>query len=682
LALAEARSAKPSGRSLNLESHLNQIRVEPALVSPVATTPVIPEQRPASASHFLTDAVSGEELIGGEEAIAQVSELLAHGGTQTPLTVGLFGGPGSGKTHVLARLVARVEALARAAGSLAGSPFLAGVTTLRISAANLKDEPLTGLATALYERLTGPSANAGTMNLARDALHASTDPRAAARDAAEQLDEARRRLDAERKTLQDLDGRRARLTETVLYEAAGSRVDAYARSNRTRIEPRLRSFGFSGEPVQTYKDLVRDYTEGSGGLGRVTTFLRALWAYQGQTALIVWAILFFLAAWGLGIATETRATWIPALRGSAETMAPVANWIEAHIAWLATLRSGALIAAVLCLLVDLWRAIRFLSPIMRGASLLRLDAEARGRELDEQVSHQTRRVDMLSAEMDGASKRLAEAERRSREAGDTAHGAQDLPFAKSSAGEAERQAQAFLAALARGLRAQRGGTSRLVVALDDLELVSPAAATQLLETAQRVLARPNIMLVFAADPSHLATAWGSTSASATHLERLVQIPLCIDAASDYDSLRHFARGLLVPTGEAQPLTVDANHSGLDEPLDANETELLATLAPLAGTSPRAVKRFLNIYRLARPRTGERAALALMLALDLGGTSGELAALGAAMDDRAPESETQILPGEQRLVEAVQAVSAARGHALTVGAAQAAWQIARDYRIPL
>ncbi|MGS0740164.1 hypothetical protein ACVBEG_27495 [Pseudomonas sp. GG8] len=38
---------------------------------------------------------------------------------------------------------------------------------------------------------------------------------------------------------------------------------------------------------------------------------------------------------------------------------------------------------------------------------------------------------------------------------------------------------------------------------------------------------------------------------------------------------------------------------LDQPLSAAETQLLADLAPLAGSSARALKRFVNLYRLVR-----------------------------------------------------------------------------------
>ena len=112
------------------------------------------------------------------------------------------------------------------------------------------------------------------------------DPHVAAREANERLSEARRRLDAERQALHDLDGRRAKLADTVLFELAGTHVNTYARVNRSRIEARLRAFGFTqGDPLDTYRDLVRNVAETGGASGRIATFFKALWAYRGQTRL-------------------------------------------------------------------------------------------------------------------------------------------------------------------------------------------------------------------------------------------------------------------------------------------------------------------------------------------------------------------------------------------------------------
>ncbi len=665
----------PDPRSLSL----NQMRVEPAL-SPIAPAAVTAPPHPAT--FFSADLPSGPDLLGRDAAMNETAELVAHAATPTPLSLGLFGPAGSGKSHLLHRLLGQVNGLTIAASKLATSPFLSRIATLRIPAASLQENTVTALAAALYSGLVhDPAAPDGAAELARDAVNASTDPRTAAREAADQLDEVRRRLDAERRALEELDGKRARLMETVLYEAAGSRVDAYARTNRPRIEGRLRAFGFSGEPVQTFKDLVRDYTERGGVTGRLGVFLRSLWGFEGQTSLLVWAILFFLAGWGIGFAADTQKVWIPAFRNLAEALGPVANWIEAHTSWLGLMRTGAIAAAVLCLLANITRAIRLLAPIMRGASLLRADADLRRGELDTQLSHQTRRVDTLNAEVEAQAKRLEEAERRTRDAGRSGQSmASDQPFA--AAGGTEPKAMAFISALTAALSGGGGGPQRLVVAIDDLESVTAKSAAQIVETVQQILAFPQVVTIFSVDAAHLALAWNGPASAAARLERLIQIPLSVDTGIGREDMKAYARRLLEPASVSEGFHIDASRSRLDEPLTSQEADLLAALSPLAGNSPRVVKRFVNIYRLARCRTADRASLALMLALDLGGSSGELATLGAAMDEHTPDSAILMPPGEPRLADAIEAAAAAQGHAVTVGSAQAAWRIARDYRIPV
>jgi hypothetical protein len=105
------------------------------------------------------------------------------------------------------------------------------------------------------------------------------------------------------------------------------------------------------------------------------------------------------------------------------------------------------------------------------------------------------------------------------------------------------------------------------------------------------------------------------------------------------------------------------------------------LAGLAGDTPRAVKRYLNLWRLARPLAEDSSALALMLALDNGATAGELAAMGAAMDLEEPDAPLVIHPGEPRLAAALDAVNALRLSPLTNGQAHEAWMIARDFSLP-
>jgi hypothetical protein len=74
-------------------------------------------------------------------------------------------------------------------------------------------------------------------------------------------------------------------------------------------------------------------------------------------------------------------------------------------------------------------------------------------------------------------------------------------------------------------------------------------------------------------------------------------------------------------------------------MSSAETQLLADLAPLAGSSARAVKRYVNLYRLARAQNANHlGALAFVLALDAGGTQSEIAALNDALSNADGEAD--------------------------------------------
>ncbi len=198
-------------------------------------------------------------------------------------------------------------------------------------------DPATAVASGVYAALQ--SAGGQTAAFAEDAAAAGADPVDAARSASERLIDLRRRLDSERRTLGDLSGRRARLAETVLYQSAGSRIDSWARTNRSRVEGRLRAFGFeAGDPVATYKDLVRDVAENRGVFGRISAFAHAMWGFRGQAKLLVLAAIFFLLAWALGLAQGSQSMWSGWLGGQGEMGAKTAEWINANGAAIFQLR--------------------------------------------------------------------------------------------------------------------------------------------------------------------------------------------------------------------------------------------------------------------------------------------------------------------------------------------------------
>ena len=637
-------------------------------------------------SIFAADLPRGEDALGLEPTLALLAELAAHTATELPISIGILGGPGSGKSFALTKLLGSIKALSFAAEEVKHSPFLSKIFALRVDAASLAGEPANALAVALYAGLV-PS----FPDLAQEAAHAVRDPHVVAQESASKLDEARRKLDSERRRLEEIEGRRARLSETVLYETAGSLVDTYSRANRARIERSFSGFGLTGDPILGFKNAVRDIAEVGGPNARLGAGLRAFWAFKGQIRLIVVAVLLLFVGMGLGALIASQNSWLGWLRSSHESMLPVANWLAAHVAWISTLRSLVFAGAGLSVLMNLWRGSRFLLPLLRGVSFLETDLANRRRDLDGLYAHQTRRVDSLANEVEMAAHRAAEADRRARGFNRIAAAAQPehVLFASEPS---KMQAQSFFSALG-ALISRRGqidgqgqansveAPQRIVLALDNLDALAPARAREILEQAHRALVEGNLVTLIAVDPERLT---GTSGDSLATLERWIQVPFWIGKTAertDYASLVHqlIGHGIEKPK---KPLTtiVDPRQSLLDRPLSGAEAKLLAALAPIAGRSPRAVKRFVNLYRIARFQAeDDPAALALMLAIDLGGTQAEIEAVLAALADAPAGGDLDIEHAGPRLGEALEALQTVTGKP-TVEAVCRAAAVARAFSL--
>ncbi|MEA2760057.1 MAG: hypothetical protein QOH65_2670 [Methylobacteriaceae bacterium] len=647
------------------ETDTTDRRIQPSFAEfPAAAAPVAPPPVPSShQSVFAADAVGAPDALS--PALARLAELALHRGAETPVSIGLLGGPGSGKSSALAALVRRIEMLGKGGG--AGGPYVSQALVMQVSGHELGDEPEAVLAARLHQALERREP-VFSQECAADAVHSTSDPRALARAANERLDQARSRLDTERQALEDVSTRRARLLDTVLYETAGSQVDAYARSRRSGIESALRAFGIAGpDPIRAYKDEVNGLAQGRGGSSRMGLALRSLWAYRGQTRYLVLAVMFLLIAWGFGYLERDHA-WLDSIRGSGETTRPVADWLQAHLTWLATLRSAAIVIALLCVLANLWRAFRFVQPVFRGATLLNRDVAQRGQDLDSRLSHQTRRVDNLARDVDAFAARAAEAEKRAGDGG--GQGAIELPPFHASASDrmSAESARAFFASVSNRLAhgGAGSGPQRIIVAVDGIE----AAASSATEPVAALLARRGFVAITAVDPARIG---------ADRLARIVQVPFTI-APADHAALVDRLLGRAAASTASAAEALDARHSALDTPVSDGEAELLAMLAPLAGPSPRGIKRFVNLYRLARlDAPDDLAPLAFMLALDAGGTADEIAAVEGSLtgaDERAAFTLQQ--SAGARLAAGLAAAEQAEGKKLTLGSMRRARDAARTW----
>lgn len=634
--------------------------------TPTPTRSAAPE--PARAAKiFAADVPQGQDVLGLDALLRPLAELAAHRDSEAPLTIGLLGGPGAGKSFALRRLLATAEGLSAASSADEKGNFLAPVLTVEIDALRLPEAPSVALAAALYDRLSEKFPQ-----LAREAAHAVRDPQVVAREAAEELDTVRRRLDAERQKLTEIESRRAKLPETILFEQAGSQVDSFARANRARIESRLEGFGLTGEPIQNYKSLLRDIAESGGTSARIGIALRAFWAFKGQGRLIAMAIICVLIAIGCGWAVAHQSEWLAAMRENA-SYTSTAGWLEAHITWLNLVKQFAWLGAIAAIGVNLWRGLRFLRPLYRGVNLLEAEVAERRRDLDTLYAHQMRRVDALTADVELFSRRADEADRRAATAGSGEH-KEPSPFASAAP---QAQAERFFSALADAVERGNNGSvaasampRRIVVGLDNVDRLSQGAAFALLDAAARDFARPAFVTVVAGDLQRLASSAPGTQPL---FSKWIHLPLHVGAQWD-DS----QAGLLVAQALGTPGI--GNSMPRSQPLEwavsGEEMQLLTALAPLAGASPRAVKRFVNLYRVARAYAPEdKAVVALMLAVSEGGNVAEIAAVEKALTSTAPEAAFTLYDGAPRLREALAAVEAQHGP-VTVGTAHRAMAIAQ------
>ncbi|MGO9005320.1 MAG: P-loop NTPase fold protein [Beijerinckiaceae bacterium] len=596
---------------------------------------------PSSSRTFTADVPFGEDAWGLEGVLRPLAELIAHRDTEAPLTIGCLGGPGSGKSFALGALIGQIDGLARASADR--GVFLKRIAIVRVDGARLDGDASVTLAGLIYEAL-----GRSFPDLVRDAADAVRDPRAMAREAADRLDDARRRLDSERQSLAEIENRRARIFETVLFETAGSKIDACARANRASIESRLEGFGITGEPILNFKSMVRDLAESGGSIARAGAALRALWAFKGQTRLLVTAAVLGLAGLGLSAAVVDQATWLGWLQSTNESLAPTVAWIRAQIGWLTSLKQIAYGGAAAALALAILRASRFMQPLFRGVALLESDVAAKRHDIDGLYAHQMRRVDGLTAEVDRIAHRAAQADRR---AGNHVGGADEhLEPSPFETGSLKLRAERFFVSLGGFLqRPDRGSAAladlpkatpeRIVVALDNLDALAPEAACAVLEATHRALAQPGFVLLLALDSARLFEA---RSEIEPRLEKWIQVPFRVGPDGTKRDVGCLVAQILGrrTDGEREPGAVVRD--GADWTISDVEAALLAELAPIAGTSPRAVKRFVNLYRVIRTQAPEiKTELALMLALDLGGTDAERSAVASVLAEEADEADLDL-----------------------------------------
>jgi hypothetical protein len=630
--------------------------------APVQTDPI-----------FLGDSVDGADVLDATELVQPLAQLCVTPQVQTPFLAAVAGASGAGKTFALRRLAqAIVELSAWSAAS--GGGALGRAVVAHVDAGSGLEAPV-AIASAAYAALDREPGGVDYSALLDETGHAGGDPQRAARAASDRHDDLVRKVEAERSHRDDVEAKRARLADTLLFETPGSRIDVFARARRGMIEARLRRFGLAGSDADaSYRHLVRDMsTLGAGA--RIGVVVRAIWAYGSQARLLMWAIVAFALAFGIGLLHGDRA--VTAIRGSNGSLEPVADWIATHGEWFDRASQVLYVLGALAIALNLWRALGFSNLILRGARLLNLESRERRRDLDQRATRLNQRVAALTAEAEGAAKR---AEAASQRAGGKASVRAPGPEFLESGHAPAAAARAFLAALGARIGLPNPAApapDRLILAIDNLDALSPGAAIAWIDAAQSAIG-PGCVGLLAFDPARLAATLGGPRKARRRFGKWLQVSVNLPARDGTDGERVVAR-LLSTAGQPAAAPDVKLSAALLEPLSSAETSLLAALAPLAADSPRDAKRFLNAYRLARCSGSPRPVMALMQAVAFADDDAQ-----AAMRDRLAKGSGELsdIGGPAELVEALKAARAANNGPISIEDARAAAEIARRYALPL
>ncbi|MGB7973599.1 MAG: P-loop NTPase fold protein [Roseiarcus sp.] len=640
---------------------------------PVSIAPPPPAAPSRAEPIFLGDSADGADLLNAAQIVQPLAYLCVTPQVQTPFLAAILGPSGAGKTFALRRLAQTIERLS--ASATASGQALQRVVMARVDASVGVEAPL-AIASAAYAALDRQPGGVDYSGLLDELRHAGGDPHRAASAASDRHDDLVRKLEAERTQRDEVEAKRARLADALAFDTPGSRIDVFARAHRGKIEAQLRRFGLAGvDADSSYRNLARDVsTLGAGA--RAGLVIRSIWAYGGQARLLVWGIVAFALAFVLRLLHGQTAT--DAIEHGNDSLKPAGDWVAAHGDWFDRAAQILFILGALVIALNLWRALGFSNLLLRGGRLLTSEARDRRNDLDSRAARLNQRVAALTMEADAAAKR---AEAASQRAGGIASLRVPGPEFLESSHAPSGAAREFLAALGAwvGRPAAAGpALDRLIVVVDNLDALSPAAAISWIDAAQGVTG-PGCIGLLAFDPSRLAGALGGAREARRRLGKWLQVTVNLPARKDADGELVVARLL---SGGAQPAPASdssAVAAALMEPLSSAETTLLAALAPLAAHSPRDAKRFLNAYRLARCSNSPRPVTALMQAVAFADNDAQ-----AAMLERLAGGSGELteIKGPPALVEGVKAARVANNGPISIEEARAAAETALRYALPL
>jgi len=613
---------------------------------------------------YRSDVAEGEDLLGIGREVNALASVLAAREVEPPLSLGLFGDWGSGKSFFMNRLEARIRALAAAAADEGSTgAYCADVVQIRFNAWTFIDTDLwAGLTSELFCRL------AGELERREDPAEQRARLLAAIPGARDVLENARQRRDVAQETLErtqeyiaqlerdDLQAREA-LAPRALLAAA---VNEVARDPRAGKDLRRASETLGLDRLHDAAAGVQaDLLESAGMLRWVKAFLQSLrapgalrmwiWLAVGVAATI--ALVAWLSAADLGPARQLVLQATAVLVGIGGALAP---WIERArkgVAWLRRAEESQQA------LIDQKKEAMLRERTAQREVIARELDEARGevRKAEEVVGDLNRQLETLAYDRQMATfiRERSVSTDYTEHLGTIARVRRDLE--QLSRLLCRANAERAGGSSARGTAPEVPRIDRIVLYIDDLDRCPEDRVVSVLQAVHLLLAFPLFVVVVAVDSRWLLHSlrqhsrvfravapdeddglseeervhWRSTPLN--YLEKIFQIPFTLRPmrndgfAGLVDHMAGTIEGAAAPLGASADPAADASRGGAatassdvaapasaasrrpPPPVDLNraslsitlgEREAMKALYPLI-PSPRAAKRFVNVYRLIR-----------------------------------------------------------------------------------
>jgi hypothetical protein len=578
--------------------------------------------------------------------VTMFATVIANRDTPLPLSIGLFGEWGSGKSYFMGLLQQQIDAFAADARSRLESPFYAEVVQVRFNAWHYADANLwASLAVELFEQLAGDEEwEAAAREQARTALltrlHTYEEAKAT-------LVKEERRASAALTSAQEA---LAQVTER--QQDSQSKLDAEQAVDLARAivkDPRLRPMieraqqEASKVGVEVNPDDLADLHRAAAELSGVATSLPALLRQVSHRNIwrlvLVAGVALAVAGVVLLILPGLLRYGVPALIAAVTALAGAARPVGQAAAKVRTVLRH--VEQTIATADVVWRQREQRQQVKLDALRAELErTEAERRNIADRVAEAQLQVEQTQHEIDelGAGRRLYRfiAERASSE--DYRRQLGVVSLIRQDFDELTRRLRA---------RREEGAdpalptVERIVLYIDDMDRCPPERVVQVLEAVHLLLAIDLFVVVVGVDPRWLLRSlqrhfrdvltdeltsdgyWQSTPRD--YLEKIFQIPFVLPTMTAHgftDLLNSLVRrpATIQPTGvtptatEHEP-TLPSQAEIVAEPgsiaeqiatgqapeqLDLTEPELefFTSLASLVRT-PRATKRMINIYRMLR-----------------------------------------------------------------------------------